>query len=85
MYSDLLFMWTITNFLDNFLWILTDCFERSHKELRLFLSTDLRTKSILFLLNCCTKCWKSWTVYKVFPLGVLACSSFTGLEVCLVH
>lgn len=50
MYSDLLFMWTITNFPDNFLWILTDCFERSHKELRLFLSTDLRTKSILFLL-----------------------------------
>lgn len=38
-----------------------------------------------YLFNCCTKCWKSWTVYKVFPLGVLACSSFTGLEVCLVH
>lgn len=50
MYSHLLFMWTINNFLDNFLWILIDCFERSHKELRIFLSTDLTTKGILFLL-----------------------------------
>lgn len=50
MYSDLLFMWTINNFLDNFLWILIDCFERGHKELRIFLSTDLTTKGILFLL-----------------------------------
>ena len=50
MYSDLLFMWTVSNFLDNFLGILTDCFERSHKKLRIFLSTDLTTKGILSLL-----------------------------------
>lgn len=40
----LLCMWTTVTSLDNFLWILTDCFENSHKELKIFLSTALYYK-----------------------------------------
>lgn len=38
---DLLFMWTTTSSLDNFLCILIQCFKTSHKELKIFLCTAL--------------------------------------------
>lgn len=51
MYSQIyFFLWTTSSSVDNFQWILTDYFERRHKELRIFLSTALKTKGILLLL-----------------------------------
>lgn len=49
-FPDPLFMWTTTSLLDNFLWILTNCFESSHKKWKIFLSIALTTKGILLLL-----------------------------------